>query len=78
MKLENRCNMLIYHRQYEFLTSKVNPCAPTSMPSQERTPLRKAINETNAIILAIIPSTSWIAVSAPLVAASKTLHSSLK
>lgn len=61
-----------------FLTSKVNPSAPTSIPSHDRTPLRNEINETNAITLAIIPSTSWAAVTAPLVAASRTLHSSLK
>jgi hypothetical protein len=40
-------------------------------------PLIKAINDTNAIRLAIIPSTSWVPILAPFVAASTTLLSSL-
>lgn len=51
---------------------------PIRLPNHARREFKRAIAETNAMILAIIPKTNGIAESAPFVAASKKLESFLK
>ena len=61
-----------------FPTSKVNSGKPTRLPTQLRMAFTKATADTNAMMLAIIPSTNGIADKAPFVAASRRLLSSLE